>query len=73
MSQQRYNLLQVRSEVITTYALCGFANLSAIGIQLGGLRALAPTRAKDITKVALRALVAGTVTCFITACIAGEM
>ncbi|XP_071941628.1 solute carrier family 28 member 3-like [Antedon mediterranea] len=60
-----------RSEVIATYALCGFANISSIGIQLGGLTPMAPERKSDLAQVAIRALIAGTTACFMTACIAG--
>nr|XP_054774837.1 solute carrier family 28 member 3-like [Lytechinus pictus] len=60
-----------RSEVIATYALCGFANIGSIGIQLGGLTPMAPSKAKDLAAVAVRALIAGTIACFMTACIAG--
>eukprot|EP00057_Strongylocentrotus_purpuratus_P015602 XP_011670076.1 PREDICTED: solute carrier family 28 member 3 isoform X2 [Strongylocentrotus purpuratus] len=60
-----------RSEVIATYALCGFANIGSIGIQIGGLTPMAPSKAKDLAAVAVRALIAGTVACFMTACIAG--
>ncbi|KAL4225940.1 hypothetical protein ACF0H5_013928 [Mactra antiquata] len=60
-----------RGIVIATYALCGFSNVGSMGIMLGALGAMAPTRKKDITKVLLRALIAGNVACFMTACIAG--
>lgn len=63
--------ISVRSEVIATYALCGFSNVSAIGIQLGGLTPMAPSRASDLAEVALRALIAGSIACFMTACVAG--
>ncbi|XP_071791943.1 solute carrier family 28 member 3-like isoform X2 [Asterias amurensis] len=65
--------LSDRSEVIATYALCGFANLSSIGIQLGGLTPMAPSRRGDFAAVAIRSLVAGTIACFMTACIAGVL
>ena len=65
-------LFQVRSEVIATYALCGFANMGSIGIQLGGLTPMAPERKGDLASISIRALIAGTVACFMTACIAGE-
>ena len=58
--------------MIATYALCGFANMGSIGIQLGGLTPMAPERKGDLASVAIRALIAGTVACFMTACIAGE-
>ena len=62
----------MRSEIICTYALCGFANLSSIGVQLGGIGPMAPSRKSDLAKVAFRALMCGTVACFITACVAGK-
>nr|XP_032809174.1 solute carrier family 28 member 3 isoform X1 [Petromyzon marinus] len=63
--------MSVRSEAIATYALCGFANLGSIGIMIGGLSSMAPHRRSDIAKCAVRALISGTVACFMTACIAG--
>jgi len=64
---------QERSELISTYILCGFGSFGAIGIQLGALGALAPSRRKDFAKVVLRAMIAGNVACFMTACIAGRL
>lgn len=64
-------ILQDKSIVISTYALCGFANLGSIGIQLGGLGALAPSRRSDITKVVFSAMIAGNIACFLTACMSG--
>ncbi|XP_052806042.1 solute carrier family 28 member 3-like [Mya arenaria] len=64
-------LLSDRSTVISTYALCGFSNLSSIGIMIGALGAMAPSRKSDITRVVVRAMIAGNVACFMTACIAG--
>ncbi|MFT6631361.1 MAG: CNT family concentrative nucleoside transporter [Bacteriovoracaceae bacterium] len=63
--------LSERAITITTYALCGFANFSSIAIQLGGIGGLAPTRRKDLAKLGVQSLVAGTLACFMTACIAG--
>ena len=60
-----------RSVVIATYALCGFANLSSIGIQLGGISPLAPDRRRDLAQLALRAMVGGTLAGFMTACVVG--
>ncbi|XP_041367546.1 solute carrier family 28 member 3-like [Gigantopelta aegis] len=60
-----------RSEVISTYALCGFSNLGSMGIQLGGLGAMAPSRKSDMSDLVLRAMIAGNVACFMTACISG--
>ncbi|XP_038625774.1 solute carrier family 28 member 3 isoform X2 [Tachyglossus aculeatus] len=65
--------MSVRSEIIATYALCGFANFGSLGIVIGGLSSMAPTRKHDISKGAIRALIAGTVACFMTACIAGML
>ncbi len=60
-----------RSFTIATYALCGFANFSSIGIQLGGIGALAPERRVDLARLGFRALLAGTLANFLSACIAG--
>ncbi len=67
------NLLQhpQRSAVITTYALCGFAHLASMAIFVGGISALAPDRTRNIAAVALRALLAATLACLLTACVAG--
>lgn len=62
-----------KSVVIATYALCGFANLGSIGIQIGGLSALAPHRRADFAKIGFRAMVAGSLACFQTAAIAGML
>ena len=62
-----------RAEVIATYALCGFANPSSIGIQLGGLGAIAPERKEDLARLVLRAFVAGCFTSFLNACVAGAI
>lgn len=59
--------------MITTFALCGFANFNSIGIQLGGIGALAPERRGDLAKLGLRALLAGTLANFLSACIAGVL
>jgi len=63
--------LDPKSFVIATYALCGFANLGSIGIQIGGIGALCPERKHDLARLGLRALLAGTFANFMTACIAG--
>ncbi|MEL6351465.1 MAG: NupC/NupG family nucleoside CNT transporter [Cyanobacteria bacterium J06627_28] len=60
-----------RAIVIATYALCGFANIGSIGIQIGGIGGIAPSRQSDLAKIGVRAMVAGTLACFTTACIAG--
>jgi len=60
-----------KSFTIATYALCGFANFSSIGIQIGGIGALAPNRRHDLARLGLRAMFAGTLANFMTATIAG--
>ncbi len=65
--------LDPRSFVITTYALCGFANFSSIAIQIGGIGSLAPTRRGDLARLGLRAMIAGTLANFLTATIAGML
>jgi len=67
------NTLDPRSFVITTYALCGFANFSSIAIQIGGIGSLAPTRRGDLARLGLRAMLAGTLANFLTATIAGML
>ncbi len=65
--------LDPRTFTIATYALCGFANFSSIGIQIGGIGALAPERRGDLARLGPRALLAGTFANFMTACIAGAL
>ena len=64
------NDLDPRSIVIATYALCGFANFASIGIQIGGIGAMAPSRRDDLARLGLRAMVAGSIATFMTASIA---
>ncbi len=63
--------LDPRSFTIATYALCGFANFSSIAIQIGGIGALAPNRKSDLARFGLRAVAAGSMANFMSACIAG--
>jgi len=63
--------LTEKGKLIATFALCGFANFSSIGIQIGGIGALAPTRRSDLARLGLRAMLAGSLTSFLTAAIAG--
>jgi concentrative nucleoside transporter, CNT family len=65
--------LDARSFTIATFALCGFANLSSIGIQIGGIGALAPTRKDDLARLGFRAMLAGTMANLISAAIVGIM
>ena len=62
--------LDPRSFTIATFALCGFANFSSIGIQIGGIGALVPARRHDLARLGIRAMVAGTLANFVSACIA---
>ena len=64
-------LTDPRSIVITTYALCGFAHFASMAIFVGGTAALAPERTTALSQVAIRALVAATLACLMTGCIAG--
>jgi CNT family concentrative nucleoside transporter len=65
--------LNPKSFTIATFALCGFANFSSIGIQIGGIGALAPERRHDLARLGLRAMLAGTFANFLTATIAGML
>jgi len=62
--------LDPRSFTVATFALCGFANFSSIGIQIGGIGALVPERRHDLARLGLRAMLAGTLANFVSACIA---
>ena len=63
--------LDPRSFTIATFALCGFANFSSIGIQIGGIGALAPEQRSQLAKFGIRAMLAGTMANLISASIAG--
>ncbi len=65
--------LDPRSFTIATYALCGFANFSSIAIQIGGIGALAPNRKSDLARMGIRAVAAGSMANFMSACIAGML
>jgi CNT family concentrative nucleoside transporter len=62
-----------RSILITTYALCGFANFASIGIQIGGISQLAPNQRRNLTELGVRALIGGTIACLMCGCIAGAL
>jgi len=66
-------VLDPRSFTIATFALCGFANLSSIGIQIGGIGALAPNRRDDLSRLGVRAMLAGTMANLMSASIAGML
>jgi len=63
--------LDPRSFMIATFALCGFANFSSIGIQIGGIGALAPEQRSQLAKFGVRAMLAGTMANLMSACIVG--
>ena len=65
--------LSDRSKTILTYALCGFSNFGAIGIQIGGIGPLAPERRGELAQLGLRAMFGGMLACCMTACMAGIM
>ena len=65
--------LSPRTVRIMTYALCGFANFSSIGIQIGGLGGMAPERQSDIARLGLRAMLGGTIVNCMMGCIAGVL
>jgi len=64
-------LISERAIIISTYALCGFANFSSIGIQIGGISAIAPSRKSDLAKMGLKAMFGGAIASWLTATIAG--
>lgn len=63
--------LSEKSIVMSTYILCGFANFASIGIQIGGIGSLVPTRKGMLSKLGVRALIGGTIACLMTAAIVG--
>lgn len=65
--------LTAKGKIIATYALCGFANFASIGIQLGGIGAIAPERRTTLAEFGVKALIGGTIACFLTAIIAGVL
>jgi CNT family concentrative nucleoside transporter len=65
------SLVHPRSAVVASYALCGFAHVASMAIFVGGISALAPNRTAAISAVAIKALIAATFACLLTACVAG--
>ena len=63
--------LSPKALLVSTYALCGFANFSSIAIQIGGIGGIAPERRSDLARLGVRAMLAGTLAAFMTACVAG--
>lgn len=66
-----YQNLSPRSTIIATYALCGFANLGSLGTQIGVLSQISPGRSADVSRVAVSALITGTISTLSSASIAG--
>ncbi|NQV30202.1 MAG: NupC/NupG family nucleoside CNT transporter [Candidatus Marinimicrobia bacterium] len=71
--QEMTPMLTEKSLIISSYALCGFANFASIGIQIGGIGSLAPERRGDLSQVALKAMIGGALASWLTATIAGIM
>ncbi|NND07861.1 MAG: hypothetical protein HKN87_15900 [Saprospiraceae bacterium] len=67
------HMITEKSIIVSTYALCGFANFASIGIQIGGIGAIAPGQKSTLAKLGLRALLGGTIACFLTAIVAGVL
>ncbi len=63
--------LSPRSRLLATYALCGFANFASVGIQVGGISSLAPTRRADLSRIGLLAMVGGAIASLMAACVIG--
>ena len=66
-------LLSKKSITMATFMLCGFANLTSIGIQIGGIGVLAPAQRKNLSEMGFKAMIAGTIVSLISACIAGAL
>lgn len=73
MEMKQAGVLTEKSIIITTYALCGFANFASIGIQIGGIGSIAPNQRPNLTKFGFKALIGGTVACLMTGAIAGML
>ncbi len=65
--------LSEKGLIITSFAICGFANFSSVGMQIGGIGALAPERRADLAKLGIRALISGTLASYLSATIAGML
>ncbi len=73
MDFKNNGMLGERAIIISTYALCGFANFASIGIQIGGIGSLAPNQRKTLTQFGVKSLIGGTIACLLTAAIAGML
>ena len=70
---QDRQFISPRSALIATYALCGFANFASVGIQIGGISTLAPTRRHDLSRIGLLAMVGGAIASLMGACVVGVL
>jgi CNT family concentrative nucleoside transporter len=73
LTSEYKGVMSERGYVLATFALTGFANLGSIGIQLGGIGAMAPTRRRDLARLGARALLVGFVATLINACVASML
>jgi CNT family concentrative nucleoside transporter len=64
-------MLSPRARLLATYALCGFANFASVGIQVGGISTIAPTRRKDLSRIGLKAMLGGAIASMMAACVVG--
>jgi CNT family concentrative nucleoside transporter len=64
-------VLSPRAALLATYALCGFANFASVGIQVGGISTLAPSRRADLSRIGLLAMVGGAIASLMAACVVG--
>ncbi|WRH67746.1 MAG: NupC/NupG family nucleoside CNT transporter [Planktothrix sp. GU0601_MAG3] len=71
VAENAVSTISERAIIISTYALCGFSNIGSIAIQIGGISAISPDRQADVARLGIRAMIAGSIACFMTACIAG--
>ena len=67
------NFLSPRSALIAVYALCGFANFASVGIQIGGISVLAPSRRHDLSRIGLLAMFGGAIATMMGACVVGVL
>ena len=73
LTNEYQDVLSQRGYILATYALTGFANLSSIGIQLGGIGGMAPSRRGDLARLGGRALLAGFLATLVNACVASML
>ena len=67
------NYLSLRARLLATYALCGFANFASVGIQVGGISTIAPTRRSDLSRIGLLAMAGGALASLMAACVVGVL